>query len=104
MIIAVSGVVAAWFGYVMVRDRLADAKYRCRNIGGRCGTIRTEQLGREAIAPCQPGGHGETVVLSSKLSWANGEPLSSVDRKQLADTIERWGKARGRRFHVIVDA
>ena len=58
-------------------------------------------LGREAVAPCEPGGHGELVILKSKLAWLDGQPLAPNDRDALAQTIEEWGKARGGAFHVI---
>lgn len=103
IVIVVVTVVVVWVVYVFVRNRFADAKYKCRNVGGRYGEVRVEYLGREVVAPCEPGGHGEVVVLKSKLAWADDQPLGSTDRDRLVDVLEQWGRARGRRFHVIVE-
>jgi hypothetical protein len=103
IVVVIVIVVAAWAAYVFVRNRLVDAKYNCRTEGGRHGEVRVAYLDREAVAPCQPGGHGEIVMLKSKLAWADGQPLGPADRDHLAEVLEQWGKARGRRFHVIVE-
>jgi hypothetical protein len=99
--VALVAILAGWLMYILVRNRAADSRFNCRPIGWRNREVRAMHLGREAVAPCEPGGHGELVVLESKLAWVDGQTLAPDDRKHLADTIEKWGRARGGAFHVI---